>query len=1374
MRALIGDSLSVLVKNIQGIFTGTHGEASSAILTSHSDERAQRNVPARPSSVVEVPVLTPGQVEKEFFVERTSKKSRVETPVGPLNRPYSAQEDWKPNHEEERRMGAQGKPQGVKPTNTLNQPLVHGPRRSQVHAGSGRHTNSALLPLPGSRGRDAAKRSYVVDDPVFELPASKRTKVAPVDLTGDEGQDGLDLDQVRPIPRRSAKRQKHGGDAFGNTAFSDVDLGLTFKMPQKPREGGDSKSGAALSRPRTSQKRSQNEQDELQSGPAWGSMDVQSIRASTSKQESTATPHSHSARTQWETTAPIDLMKGVNAAGQDQMRKKRYYEQGSAADLNEVNRVFLEHGQKKFKATPASSIPRGPGRRTIPQDTMLPGFPRGKGIASAMKLRHRFERDVEEIEDDEEPRSSAVQPASSQPQTRDPSPDVLEGQTTVVSQKGSTQNSVALRLNKKDPVSVASASDLRQTNFTRSERRSTLTRKQEPDIWQITEEEGGDQRIAINRIACKAIFSDRDRLALRWRTESKDFVLVVGEDLVLSPLTGRNISIGESAVSQSWTGQEGSTKVVLQGSASEDSSGKIVVEFANLAEKWLCYNGLLQSYPNMAMKNESSERLDRLFTNIYENQKVAHEKSMQMADSQAKRLEINARRKQEHKHQQGEDDEIVYEEDPPHLQPPKLVDRMRGEILSEANAAPRLKHSKASEMLQRRIAALPSDGRHTTDDDQNGTLPQILHREEILARPRTRLQDAETAPVPLPIGASRRSTRQTKPREQYRELSPEVVKHTKVHGLPKWAKPIVYPKEGARRVTVDAGDILHLDAGEFLNDNIVNYALRDIEENMRPPHKDRVHFFNTFFYTSLTAKTGKRGINYDAVKKWTKNVDLLSKPYVVVPINLDLHWFVVIVYNLPAVKRKMMDSDAVEPPTEDLTLSDSDVMPEKADGTRSRLAKLALTDGLDRTESGYTSGDGEVVEIGGLDTLDSKPITAKGRKRKRRRVMPVRKDTANETMIISLDSFGMTRSNELKQIKQYIIDEAREKRQIDVSIDDLHGVNAKGIPQQNNFYDCGVYLIGYMREFAKDPDRFVKRILGRELDDSDFQEFDTSIVRKEIREKLLEYGNAEDRQYRDEKMARRNGRGSASNAAEVEQPSMSSQPNRHSPSAIKIGGRHNSPLAQTALHIPTEAPHSPDPPKLPTFSTIPENPYLRRETPREAMDSDPEMLMTYTTPDAENTARTSQLSLQSSLHKDLNRRPATSPVASGHPGNANVPIGGSSETGIKVEDEVKGEHAAVKTEGHRQEERSKLGSGEAFDVESTSESEDKSRFVYVGDEGDQNLLDEHYSDEHNSDEHYSDKHYSDEHYSDEHYSDDFQGFDDKEQLIEIPDSQEVQ
>jgi hypothetical protein len=315
-------------------------------------------------------------------------------------------------------------------------------------------------------------------------------------------------------------------------------------------------------------------------------------------------------------------------------------------------------------------------------------------------------------------------------------------------------------------------------------------------------------------------------------------------------------------------------------------------------------------------------------------------------------------------------------------------------------------------------------------------------------------------------------------------------------------------------------------------------------------------------------------------------------------------------------------------------------------------------------------------------------------------------------MIISLDSFGLPRSSELKPIKQYIVEEAREKRQIDVSIDELHGVNAKGIPQQDNFYDCGVYLIAYMREFAKDPDRFVKRVLGREIDNSDFQEFDTSVMRKDIREKLLEYGNVEDRQYRDEKMARR---GSAKKTAqtpqadrtiaastqaadaEVEQPPISSQPAGDSHWVRKVNTRNNSPRARSTPPTSTEALCGSEPVEAPTSSTYPGKSYLAREqeieneddleldvphalpTPRKAAKSDDEMLMRDDIPDVDTGTRTPRgrevrttrdphLSPLSSLDKDVNGSPQKISVAGSRAGNTDPSSSGGPEVEIPQED----------------------------------------------------------------------------------------------------------
>ena len=124
----------------------------------------------------------------------------------------------------------------------------------------------------------------------------------------------------------------------------------------------------------------------------------------------------------------------------------------------------------------------------------------------------------------------------------------------------------------------------------------------------------------------------------------------------------------------------------------------------------------------------------------------------------------------------------------------------------------------------------------------------------------------------------------------------------------------MFPTTGARRTAVDFQDIERLDEGEFLNDNLVGYALRRIEEDMAPEHKSKVHFFNSYFFTSLTSKNGRKAFNYDAVKKWTKQKDLFDTPYIVVPINENLHWFVAIICNLPNLVRKpaLLGDEAAE------------------------------------------------------------------------------------------------------------------------------------------------------------------------------------------------------------------------------------------------------------------------------------------------------------------------------------------------------------------------------------------------------------------------------------------------------------------------------
>jgi hypothetical protein len=112
--------------------------------------------------------------------------------------------------------------------------------------------------------------------------------------------------------------------------------------------------------------------------------------------------------------------------------------------------------------------------------------------------------------------------------------------------------------------------------------------------------------------------------------------------------------------------------------------------------------------------------------------------------------------------------------------------------------------------------------------------------------------------------------------------------------------------------------------------------------------------------------------------------------------------------------------------------------------------------------------------------------------------------THNRPALILLDSLGGTHPQEIKNLKQYVVHEGHDKRGLEFEYTALKGLTARGLPQQTNFCDCGVYLIGYMEAFVRDPAEFVRKVMSRELDhNNDFADFDPSKKRAEIREKLI-------------------------------------------------------------------------------------------------------------------------------------------------------------------------------------------------------------------------------------------------------------------------------
>lgn len=319
-----------------------------------------------------------------------------------------------------------------------------------------------------------------------------------------------------------------------------------------------------------------------------------------------------------------------------------------------------------------------------------------------------------------------------------------------------------------------------------------------------------------------------------------------------------------------------------------------------------------------------------------------------------------------------------------------------------------------------------------------------------------------------------------------------------------WEMPLVF-----QRTTVDKDDIPRLDEGEFLNDNIIGFGLRflfDLFSKDNPELNNRVFMLNTFFHEKLKSNRSHKGqINYDGVKNWTAKVDLFSYDYIVVPVNEHAHWWVAIICNPGKI-----DPDARSGPSSNSGHSgDGHVNGEnKSSKTHGNLADNASSDvemvnGIEQSaRSSNTAVTAEVdkslvsspsclTEAGGPTEVGSDACSTRkkeppdsGRTRSGKDFAPVPKSIdPTEPKIITLDSMGNSHAASVNLLKHYLVAEFEHKKKKTISLTQLPprmGMKAAHIPEQSNFHDCGVYVLGYIQEFARDPDRLIQSLLRKE------------------------------------------------------------------------------------------------------------------------------------------------------------------------------------------------------------------------------------------------------------------------------------------------------
>lgn len=96
-------------------------------------------------------------------------------------------------------------------------------------------------------------------------------------------------------------------------------------------------------------------------------------------------------------------------------------------------------------------------------------------------------------------------------------------------------------------------------------------------------------------------------------------------------------------------------------------------------------------------------------------------------------------------------------------------------------------------------------------------------------------------------------------------------------------------------MTLTIGDRKRLQPFVYLNDSIIDFRLRHFMRTTLPVEvSSRTHVFSCQFFTRLSQEKDPFEA-YKLVSSWTKQIDLLSLDFIVVPINDGAHWSLTII-----------------------------------------------------------------------------------------------------------------------------------------------------------------------------------------------------------------------------------------------------------------------------------------------------------------------------------------------------------------------------------------------------------------------------------------------------------------------------------------------
>ncbi|XP_017121911.1 uncharacterized protein LOC108142509 isoform X3 [Drosophila elegans] len=325
---------------------------------------------------------------------------------------------------------------------------------------------------------------------------------------------------------------------------------------------------------------------------------------------------------------------------------------------------------------------------------------------------------------------------------------------------------------------------------------------------------------------------------------------------------------------------------------------------------------------------------------------------------------------------------------------------------------------------------------------------------------------------------------------------------------------LMYPPKGTGSLCIRMEDYVCLTKESYLNDIIIDFYLLWLRNTLIPePQRERTHIFSTFFYKRLTTLTRPADMKQTAaqkrharVQKWTKVVDIFDKDFIIVPINEQSHWFLAIIC-FPNLKGPVTfdTNQPVEPQhlkrargkKVSLQIGNTTITPLTKRGEGGQLPAALTADNVCRIaddESERDEAEGDDSDMASEDSENSnsakEPVatptstTASTPSQSNSQPTPsgpARNIASDEVpavkqpLILIFDSLaGASRSRVVATLRDYLTCEYRVKKpdaQAHVFNKDNMPGHCVKVPQQNNFTDCGLYLLQYVEQFFSEPIR---------------------------------------------------------------------------------------------------------------------------------------------------------------------------------------------------------------------------------------------------------------------------------------------------------------